>query len=225
MHKEKEALLRQQSLFSLSDDRVIAKASAMLRIAQFKAGDRICFQGDPQSPLVFVISGWLRSSTVSEEGSEVPVRMVYPGQSAGEAAIVKGVPIIVNIEVIEDSEVGLFNRSDATELLKEPSISRALSTILASQVQYLVTRHAAKESPRADSRISAIIESALDGIKGETTPLIELPDQATIAAMAKVSRETVSRVLRSLEDRGVIAKDGRRIRICDRLRLRNLAAG
>jgi DNA-binding Lrp family transcriptional regulator len=43
--------------------------------------------------------------------------------------------------------------------------------------------------------------------------------------MAKVSRETVSRVISSLEKRGVIKREGRAIRINDRMALRQLAAG
>ena len=90
---------------------------------------------------------------------------------------------------------------------------------------HFVERQAVQGLLRADARISAIIESAIDIAEKDESPLIELPDQATIAAMAKVSRETVSRVLKSLTHQGVIAKEGRRIRVRDRVTLRSLAAG
>jgi CRP-like cAMP-binding protein len=225
MNSEKKNLLRQQRLFALADETVLEHASNMLRIVQFKAGDYICFQGDPVAPLALVFSGQLRTSTISEDGSEVPVRTVEAGHSAGEPPIIHGLPIMVNIAATRKSTVAIIQRADARELLAEPSLSRALNTALAFQLYDLVERHTTQGLPRADSRISAVIASAMGGTKADASPLIELPNQATIAAMAKVSRETVSRVLKSLEHRGVIAKEGRQIRVCDRSRLHSLAAG
>jgi Crp-like helix-turn-helix domain len=73
----------------------------------------------------------------------------------------------------------------------------------------------------ATAQISWDSESAINDAEQEESPLIEL--QTTIAAMAKVSHETVSRVLRCLTHRGAIAREGRLIRICDRIALHTLA--
>jgi len=53
---------------------------------------------------------------------------------------------------------------------------------------------------------------------------IHMPLRAMLET-ANVSRETVSRVLASLERRGVIAKQGRRIAIRDLVALRSIAMG
>lgn len=225
MNSDKNRLLRDQTLFSASSEDVLSWASDMLRIAEYKAGDHICFQGDPMSPLVLLMSGQLRALNVSENGVEIPMGMINPGQSTGESAIVQGLPILANIGVVRKSIVGLFNRADARKLLSEPSISRALNAKLALQLSHLVERHASQGLPRADARISAVIESAISGAKNDEFPLIELPNQATMAAMAKVSRETVSRVLKSLELSGVIAKVGRQVRVRDRTKLHSLTIG
>ena len=78
-----ETLPRKQALFACAGDDVIKKASEMVRIAEFGPGDYICFQGDRRSPRVLVISGQLRKSTLSEDGREIPVRVINPGQSGG----------------------------------------------------------------------------------------------------------------------------------------------
>jgi len=225
MHSEKKKLLREQTLFSTSSDDFLSRASKMLRIAEYKVGDHICFQGDPQSPLVLVMSGQLRASTVSEDGVEIPTGIINPGQSAGESWIIQRLPILVSIGVVRRSVVGLFNRADARQLFNESNISRALNAKMAFQLRYLVERHASQGLPRAAARISAVIESAMSAAKSDEFPLLELPNQATIAAMAKVSRETVSRELKSLELRGVIAKEGRQFRVRDRTTLHRLATG
>jgi CRP/FNR family cyclic AMP-dependent transcriptional regulator len=220
-----EALLRKQNLFALASENLIKTASQMVRIAEFESGDYICFQGDPRSPLVLVISGQLRTSTLSEDGREIPVRVINPGQSGGEAPILGNSSIHGNIAAVRKSTVALFSRADARQLFNEPDVARALNRSMSTRLMHLVERHAVQELPRAVARISAVIESAIDNAEKDGSFLIELPDQATIAAMAKVSRETVSRVLKSLMIRGVIAKEGRRIRLFDRVTLHSLATG
>ncbi|MFM0148076.1 Crp/Fnr family transcriptional regulator [Paraburkholderia sp. RL18-085-BIA-A] len=220
-----EAVLRKQALFALATDDVIKRASEMARIAEFGPGDYIFFQGDPRSPLVLVITGQLRSSTLSEDGRETPERVINPGQSGGEPPILQDLSSPCNIEAVGKSTVALFSRAHARQLFNEPDVARALNNSMALRVMQLVERQAVHGLPRADARISAVIESAINGAEQDESPLIELPDQPTIAAMAKVSRETVSRVLKSLTNRGVIAKEGRLIRIRDRIALHTLATG
>ncbi|MFL9966063.1 Crp/Fnr family transcriptional regulator [Paraburkholderia sediminicola] len=220
-----ETLLRKQPLFSAADDDTIKKAGEMARIAEFGPGDYICYQGDTRSPLVLAISGQLRTSTLSEDGREIPVRVINPGQSGGEEPILVNSSLHGNIVAVRKSTVALFSRAHARELFNEPNVARVLINSMALRVMHLVERHAAQGLPRADARISAVIESAINNAEKDESPLIELPDQATIAAMAKVSRETVSRVLKSLTNRGVIAKEGRQIRVRDRVTLHTLATG
>jgi len=220
-----EKALRDQGLFSLSSDDIVKKASEIARYTKFGPGEYLCFQGDPQSPLVLLISGQLRLFTLSENGFEVPMGVINAGQSSGEPAILCDSPSMLNIAAVRDSSVALIGRADARQLFTQPQVSRALNTIMAQRFTHHIERHAVQGLPRADARISAVIESVInDAGKGES-PLIELPNQATIAALAKVSRETVSRVLKSLEQRGVLAKEGQWVRVCDRNTLRSLAAG
>ncbi|MEW9585696.1 Crp/Fnr family transcriptional regulator [Paraburkholderia sp. DGU8] len=220
-----EALLRKQTLFSMASDDIVKRAGAMVRMAEFAPGDHVCFQGDPRSPLMLVISGQLRTSTLSEDGREIPVRTVNVGQSVGEEPILLNSSIHGNIVAVRKSTVALFSRAHARQLFDEPNVARALNSSMAGRVMHLVERHALQGLSRADARISAVIESTIGNSEKDESPLIELPNQATIAAMAKVSRETVSRVLKSLTARGVIVKEGRRIRVRDRDTLHRLAAG
>jgi CRP/FNR family transcriptional regulator, cyclic AMP receptor protein len=220
-----ETLLRKQALFALAGDDVIQKASEMVHIAEFGPGDYICFQGDPRSPLVLVISGQLRKSTLSEGGREIPVRVINPGQSGGEPPVLDDSSTRWNIVAVRKSTVALFSRAHARQVLNEPDVSRALNHALAIRLNSFAERHAMQGLPRADARISAVIESAINDAEQDESPLIELPDHATLAAMAKVSRETVSRVLRSLTHRGVIAREGLLIRIRNRITLHALATG
>jgi len=217
--------MRNQTLFSLSADDVVVRASKQARITEFKPGESICYQGDPRSPLMLVLAGQVRLAVFTEDGFEIPIRVIKSGQSLGEAPILNGLPIPGNVVAVRKSTVALINRADARQLFDEPAVSRALNRSLAFQLRQFVVGQATQGLPRADARISAVVLSAIENTTKDESPLIELPKHATVAAMAKVSRETVSRVLKSLEDRGVIAKEGGLTRVRDRIALQNLVAG
>src|ERR1700688_2942351 len=110
---QRERLLRDQALFALSSDAILKRASEMARIAEFGPGDYVCFQGDRQSPLVLVISGQLRSFTLSEDGCEIPIRVINPGQSVGESPIIHDSPIQGNITAVRKSTVAILSRAHA----------------------------------------------------------------------------------------------------------------
>lgn len=217
--------MRNQTLFCWSADDVVLRASKLARISEFRPGEYICYQGDSRSPLMLVLAGQVRLAVVTEDGFEVPILVIMSGQSFGEAPILNGLPIPGNVVAVRKSTVALINRADARQLFDEPAVSRALNSSLAFQLRQFVVGQATQGLPRAEARISAVVLSAIDNTTKDESPLIELPKHATVAAMAKVSRETVSRVLKSLEDRGVIAKEGGLTRVRDRIALQNLVAG
>ncbi|MDH6147611.1 MULTISPECIES: Crp/Fnr family transcriptional regulator [Paraburkholderia] len=217
--------LRKQALLGFSDEKVIQLARAMGRVADVKAGDYVCFQGDAASPLIMLLSGQLRTCSLSSEGHEIPIRTLNAGESTGAVSIVDDSPIAENVIATQKSTLVLLARADARRLFLEPEVSRALNRSFASLVQGFATRHAEQGMPRAAARVSALINSALSETGKDAPAVIELPSHATLGAMAKVSRETVSRVLASLERRGVIARRGRQISVQDRAALETIAKG
>lgn len=218
-------VLKDQILLSGARNEVVDHAIKFVKIVDVKEGDYICFQGDAQAPLILLIEGQLRISTYSEDGTEVPVNVVNPRECAGEISILNRVPVVANVAAAKDSVVGLLDRAHARRLLGDPDVSLALNNLMAQRYMGLIATRSAQSQSRAGARVTAVIEANIGERAAGELPLIELPNQSTIAAMAKVSRETVSRVISSLEKRGVIKREGRAIRINDRVALRQLAAG
>ena len=172
-----ETLLRKQTLFSMAGDDIVKRAGAMVRMAEFAPGDHVCFQGDPRSPLMLVIAGQLRTSTLSEDGREIPVRTVNAGQSVGEEPILLNSSIHGNIVAVRKSTVALFSRAHAWQLFDEPNVARALNSSMACRVMHLVERHALQGLSRADARISAVIESAISNSEKDELPLDRTPER------------------------------------------------
>ena len=212
--------LREQTLFATSDEKTVELAVSAARVVRFKTGAYVSFEGDAESPLFLLLSGQLRVSGLSPQGDELPIRTVSAGGSVGAVPIISNSPGSLNVIANRDSTVAVIGRTVARQLFRDPQVSLALNGLLASFVDRLVHRQSTREQPRAAARVAAIIVEELDQAKDLHAAPPESPSHATIAAMAKVSRETVSRVLSSLELRGFIAKEGRRIRILDDAALR-----
>lgn len=217
--------LKKQSLLKTCSEPLIRAIADAVRVSDIETGNYACLQGDANAPLIMVLRGQLRSCFASEDGDEIPLQTVGAGESIGEAAIIGDVPMPVNVVATRGSTIATLSRVRVRQLFAEPEMLRALSFLLAEQVRGFAQRCTQQSLPRAAARISAVIASEISGTDDRVVSGIELPSQATIAAMANVSRETVSRVLASLERRGVIAKQGRRISIQDRAALRAIAMG
>jgi CRP-like cAMP-binding protein len=223
--KELKACLAQQTLFATSDGKTIELLANAARVVNFKSGAYVTFQGEAESPLLLILSGQLRVSRLSAKGDEAPIGIVSAGGSTGAVPIISNRPSNVNVIANRESTVAMIGRTLARQVLCEPLVSVALNGVLASLVGRLVHCHSRREFPRAAARVAAVIVDELDLAADFDAAPAKPPSHATIAVMAKVSRETVSRVLSSLELRGLIAKEGRRIRVLDPNALRALGNG
>ena len=121
--------------------------------------------------------------------------------------------------------MGLISRVQARKLFCDPSVAAALLTVLSNKLHRAIHGQSTLSMPRAYSRVYAVINAVVAESAGDAKPLIELPNQASIAISANVSRETVSRAMKLLIQRGGIVKEGRRLRISDRSVFAKLAAG
>jgi CRP-like cAMP-binding protein len=226
--KEKaiDLLLRDHPLFSAATDEEVKSAARLMRVTCFKPGEHVAFAGDATSPLYMLLEGELRSFVSSEDGREIPMRTYSARQTFGAATIIQRTALLWNVAAITHSTVATLNRAQAILLLRSPTIAPSVNEMMSADLLQMVHRYTVGGLSRAGARISALIVSSIgERNRADEWPAVEMPDQATVAALAKVSRETVSRVLKSLESKGVIVRIGRRLRIRDITTLQQIAAG
>jgi CRP/FNR family transcriptional regulator, cyclic AMP receptor protein len=226
MHKDQDlrARLAEQTLLASSSDELIAQVAAYARVTHYKSGAYVSLEGDAESGLLLILSGQLRVCGLSAKGDEIPITTASAGGSLGAVSIISNTPCIGNVIANCESTVAMLGRKFARQLLAEPSVALQMNGLLASLVERLIHSQNRNGLPRAAARVAAVIVEELDRARDANAIRVQPPSHATIAAMAKVSRETVSRVLSSLELGGMIAKEGRHIRILDGNALRLLGA-
>ena len=170
--------------------------------------------------VVFIVmSGTVKITRVNDEGKEVILAMLGSGEVFGEMAILDGESRSANALSQENCEVITINREDFLNLLKTNNrVSLNLMTEFAIRLRKTDQQIEALSLDDAEHRIGVSILNLAEDmgvIRHGAVTVENLPYQQDIANMAGTSRETVSRVMKIFEERGLITKSGHRLSIPD----------
>lgn len=198
------------------DDPARAILAARSRRAAAPAGTVLFRPGEVCSQLVLLSSGSVQVRIVSESGRELVLYRVRPGESC-----VLSFACLINhgvyqAEGICETEVAgrAIDRATLQELLDiSPAFRDRMLSIQTARIFDLIGLVDEIAFHRTLSRLAGrLIELAAGG------DVVEETHQA-LATHLGTAREVVSRRLKALEDKGVIALERRRIRIVDKGRL------
>ena len=169
--------------------------------------------------IFIIINGTVKITRVNDEGKEVILSLLGPGEIFGEMAILDGEARSANALAQEDCDLLAIQKSEFLSLLKNNfKISFALMGELAKRLRKSDQQIEALSLSDAEHRIGVSILNLAEDMgvirKGQVT-IEKLPFQQDIANMSGTSRETVSRVLKLFEDRTMITKVGHTVVIPD----------
>jgi CRP/FNR family cyclic AMP-dependent transcriptional regulator len=219
-------LLKQQKLLRNVADDVIEETSRHIRYRRFGKRDFVVHKGDAGSSLLMLMSGRLQVIALSEDGREVGLNFVEPGDYFGELSIIDGGPRSASIIATTESVVGFLPKLQAQALFyRNPAVVEALLQRLCRTIRQASNYRSMLGLTRAYARVYSVLEASMKKVAGDLLTIENLPNQQAIAIMANVSRETVSRAIRSLVEGHVIERDYRRLIVRDAAMLRKLARG
>ena len=207
-------LLELKDIIGLCTHRTYPKGSMVILEEEF--GDTV----------YAIVNGTVKITRVNDEGKEVILALLGPGELFGEIAILDGESRSANALAQQECDLLAFPKSEFMYILKKYfKVSLSLMEELARRLRKSDQQIEALSLSDAEHRIGvSILNLAEDmGIirKGQVT-IEKLPFQQDIANMAGTSRETVSRVLKLFEDKSLITKVGHRLIIPDYLFFKRL---
>ena len=170
--------------------------------------------------LVFLVKvGTIKITRVNDEGKEVILALLGPGEMFGELAVLDGEARSANALAQENCELFAINKEDFLDILKNHStVSYNVMSELAKRLRKSDQQIEALSLSDAEHRIGVSLLNLAEDMgvirKGKVT-IQNLPFQQDIANMAGTSRETVSRVLKILENKNMIFKEGHTLIIPD----------
>ncbi len=195
-----------------------------LRIVQYSRRETIIQKGDAPDSLLFLLAGQLQVIDVTENGREVGLRMLSPGELFGEIAVINGCPRTAYVFALANAMVAFLPRSIALHLFSNsPTIANKMMRMLVDKIQKDSEFRALLSIQNSSKRVCALLQLLTTKVNSGEDVIDRLPTHQEVAIMINTSRETVTRTLLSLVQRGIIRKDLRRVIICQPKALQQLA--
>ena len=176
----------------------------------YEKGETIYRQGSRAKTFYYLKSGGVRVFLSAENGAEKTLSVMKPGRVFGEAAFFDGLPRVSSAKAVARSEVVPVMRSGLTECIRrEPQLAVSLLAYLARTVRMLSAQLDTVAVQQADERVARLLLNL-----SKESGLVRATHE-DLAALAGVSRVTVSRVLGGFSRRGWVETRYRSIRVAD----------
>jgi CRP/FNR family transcriptional regulator, cyclic AMP receptor protein len=219
-------ILRSARIFAeLPDDVLGHLAEACVR-RTYRRNQYLWFQGDEGARLVVVASGLVKVVLSSEQGDEVLLATLGPGETLGELALLDGAPRSAAVVAVEPTTVLMLSRQTVLALLgQQPTVLDAVLRSLGGLVRRLTEQTGDLVFLDLGGRLAKLLLRLAEAHGDREGPaVVDLGlSQSDLASMVGATRPAVNRVLQSMAARGVIAMDGRAIVLRDIAALRRRA--
>jgi CRP/FNR family cyclic AMP-dependent transcriptional regulator len=214
--ERRQALAKTQLFQALQPadlDAILARAI----VKRVLRGEMIRRRGDPGTGMVIIVSGRVRISLVSEDGREVTLTVLGPGEVLGEMTLLDGGDCSADATAQEDCVLLALERTQFLRLLRSNSdLCLHLMDVLC---QRLRRSNAALEDMALldlSARLGRLLLRLCEdyGVKCPGGTRIEVKlSQKDLSSLAGASREKVNKQLRQWELEGIIGKDSGRLMV------------
>jgi len=190
----------------------------------FKKDNMVLIEEEVGSTMFIILSGRVKISRISDEGREVILSILVDGDFFGEMAILDGQTRSANAVTLEDTEMLIIRRENFLRMLHDyPQIAINLLKELAHRLRRSDSQIKSLSLQNALGRVASTLLRIADDsgiIKQGIVEIPHLPPQQDLANMAGTSRETISRVIKSLGQLNYVKKQGSKLLILDYERFR-----
>ena len=169
-------------------------------------------EGDPNDGMYLVESGRFLVETTTVEGAPVGLDVIDPGGIVGEQSLIHERAVRnATVTALRDAEVILIRPRAFRELRESnPQIDRFLLMVLDGRLREMSERLAEAVHATAEDRVRSRLSNLALAYDGSIRM-----SQQTLAGLAGTTRPTVNRVLRELEDEGVVSLGRSRVQVID----------
>lgn len=217
-------LLRKVPLLSGLTEEQLIRVATDIRIRRYARREAVIQKGSLGSALLFLLAGQLQVVDVTEDGRAVGLNLFNPGEFFGEIAVIDGGPRSATVIALNAALVGTLPRATALWLFSHcPSVAERMLAHMAAKIRSESQFRTLLGIQTIFQRVCALLEFYKRTQPGGLEVVENLPTQQDVAIMINTSRETVSRVLAELTQRGIVEKDMRRLIIRRPEDLRHLA--
>lgn len=211
-------------LFSELNEKQLEEISSSAVKQIYKKDNMVLIEEEIGSTMFIILSGRVKISRISDEGREVILSILVDGDFFGEMAILDGQTRSANAVTLEDTELLIIRRENFLKMLHDyPQVAINLLKELAHRLRRSDSQIKSLSLQNALGKVASTILRIADDsgiIKQGKVEIAHMPPQQDLANMAGTSRETISRVIKSLNMLGYVKKEGNKLIIVDYDRFR-----
>ncbi len=210
-------------LFSDLSPADLSRMALGCELRRLGRGDTVFHYGEPCEEFHVVVTGQVKLFALSQTGQEKVIELVGPGHSFAEALMFTSKPYILNAQALSSTLLlTVSKQAIVSEIERDPRFCMRMLAGISRRLHGLIHDI---ESGALQSGVQWVIgyllrEHEMSESANDETFTVALPvSKATIASRLSLTPEYFSKVLRELEEKGLIEMDKRDIRIVDALRL------
>lgn len=171
--------------------------------------DEIIFQrDDPGSSLYIVEKGSVKIELTGQDGKEIRIAVLQPGDFFGEVALMDGGTRSTDAIAAENSELLVLERDDLLQFLRaRPEIALRLIVVLSRRLRddaQIVKDAVFLDVPARLANVIIKLAEEYGREDGDRLVIDSRFTQTDLAAMIGATRESVNRSLAEYEDMGVL---------------------
>lgn len=181
----------------------------------YARGETIFLDGDDGDGFYVVLEGKVKVSKISAEGKEQILHIFGPGEPFGEVPVFTGKPFPANAQALSKSVLAFFPKNRFIALINSnPSLALNMLAVLSTRLRQFTVQVENLSLKEVPERLAAylLVLSSEQGDKEQ----VELPiSKGQLASLLGTIPETLSRIFSKMSTGGLIAVDGKNIRILD----------
>lgn len=196
--------------FSTLTPEEVEQVELLFKKKHFSKEQIVLYEEDTSSYMYLIYSGKVRVVKMNDEGKEQIITIHKRNDFFGEMTLLDGKTSPATVIAHEDAVIGLLHKNDFEEyLMNNDGIRRKIIELLCARLResWDMIKILSFNAENAQDRVMSLLRrlQELYGVKDDRGVIIDVKmTHQQMASYASVTRETMSRVLRSLEKSDMI---------------------
>lgn len=200
-------VLRNVQLFSGLDDLELEKLSRVSGRKRVERGVFIVRSGESTDSLYVLLAGRAKVTNVDEDGRELILAWLGPGEFFGEMGLIDGSPRSANVVAVEPCELLFLSKESFQRCLQDNfQVAQKLMKTLVMRLREADRKIESLALLDVYGRVARLLLDMSEVVEGRRVVKKKISKQ-DMAKMIGASREMVSKVMRDLELSGYISHE------------------
>jgi len=190
----------------------------------FAAGETIFLMGSPGGSMMAVLSGTVRISIPSQEGREIVLAVLLPGEVFGEIALLDGKERTADARAMTACDLAVLERRDVLEFLeRQPNAWPRVVEVLCDRLRATDLQMAEVAMQRLPVRLAKVL-LRMTYVEALSRPADRVQvSQRELGNIVGAARESINKCLSEWQRSGWVRIDRTSITIADRTTLERVA--